>query len=75
MLPFLLGMSVHRGFWLSLILTAPRLFGVGAWRTRFTGRNFFRSGLEMFLVGALAFAAGWAVGEIADSAPRGVNRD
>jgi vacuolar iron transporter family protein len=71
LIPFLLGMSVHRGFWMSLALTACMLFGVGAWRTRFTGRRFFRSGLEMLLVGALAgacaFAAGWAVGEIANS--------
>ena len=71
LLPFLVGMSVHRGFWVSLILTAGMLFGVGAWRTRFTGRSFFRSGMEMLLVGALAgfcaFAAGWAVGEIVNS--------
>ena len=69
LLPFLFGMSVHRGFWLSLILTAAMLFGVGAWRTRFTGRSFFRSGLEMLLVGALAgaaaFAAGWVVAKAA----------
>ena len=64
-------MSVHGGFWVSLALTAGMLFGVGAWRTRFTGRSFFRSGLEMLLVGALAgacaFAAGWAVGEVVNS--------
>ena len=69
LVPFLLGMAVPRGFWISTALTAGMLFGVGAWRTRFTGRNFWRSGAEMLLVGALAgacaFAAGWAVGEFA----------
>lgn len=66
--PFLLGMSVHRGFWVSLALTAGMLFGIGAWRTRFTGRSFWRSGAEMLLVGVLAgaaaFIAGWLVGGI-----------
>ena len=71
LVPFLFGMSVHRGFWVSLALTAGMLFGVGAWRTRFTRRSFWRSGMEMLLVGALAgaaaFAAGWAVGQFAGS--------
>ena len=71
LVPFLIGMSVVHGFWLSLVLTAAMLFGVGAWRTRITGRNFWRSGVEMLLVGALAgacaFLAGWAVGKLAGS--------
>jgi VIT1/CCC1 family predicted Fe2+/Mn2+ transporter len=72
LVPFLVGMSVHRGFWVSVALTAGMLFSVGAWRTRITGRSFWRSGAEMLLVGALAgvcaFVAGWAVGEFAGSA-------
>lgn len=68
LVPFLLGTTVAQGFWCSLTLTGAMLFGVGAWRTRFTGRSFWRSGLEMLLVGAMtgacAFAAGWAVGEV-----------
>jgi vacuolar iron transporter family protein len=69
LVPFLIGMSVDRGLWLSLVLTGGMLFGVGAWRTTITGRSFWRSGAEMLLVGALtgtcAFVAGWAVAEVA----------
>lgn len=65
--PFLFGMSVQAGFRASFVLTAAMLFGVGAWRTLFTGRSFWRSGFEMLFVGALtgacAFAAGWVVGK------------
>ena len=57
--------AVMGGFTVSLCLTAAMLFGVGAWRTRFTGRSGWRSGFEMLFVGVLtgafAFAAGWVV--------------
>jgi VIT1/CCC1 family predicted Fe2+/Mn2+ transporter len=69
LLPFLLGMRVESGFWVSLGLTGLMLFGVGGWRTRFTGRSAWRGGVEMLLIGALAglaaFAAGWVVNAVA----------
>ena len=65
----MLGMRVGSGFWWSTALTAAMLFGVGCWRTRFSGRSAWRGGMEMLLIGTLAggaaFAAGWVVARAA----------
>ena len=42
--------------------TGLTLFVLGALKVRITGRNWFRSGLEMLLVGGVAAAAAYGVG-------------
>ncbi len=65
LVPFLVGLDVGPGFRASAVVAAAALFAVGSLRTRVTHQPWWRSGLEMLAVGALAglaaFAAGWAV--------------
>lgn len=49
-------------FWLACGCTGLTLFALGAVKTRITGRNWFKSGLETLLVGGLAAAAAYVVG-------------
>ncbi len=51
--------------WVSIIGTVLALFAVGAAKTALTGRNWFRSGLEMQAIAALAGIAGYLAGRIA----------
>ncbi len=51
-------------FPLACLLTGATLFGLGALKTRITGRNWFSSGLEMLLVGGIAAAAAYLVGSL-----------
>mgnify|MGYP001392053088 CR=1 FL=1 len=72
--PFFLLSTVEASVRASVMLVAAALFAVGALRTAVTGRHWFRSGLEMLLVGALAggaaYGAGWAVQHfVAGTAP------
>ncbi len=48
----------------AILLTLAVLFFVGTSKTKLTGRNWFKSGLEMLLVGALAGATGFAIGNV-----------
>lgn len=43
-------------------LTAATLFSLGAVKVQFTGKNWFKSGLETLLVGGITAAAAYAVG-------------
>jgi VIT1/CCC1 family predicted Fe2+/Mn2+ transporter len=65
LIPFLTPLPSDRAFAASVIVAIFSLFGVGAARTRVTGRRWWHSGLEMLLVGALAggvaYGAGWGV--------------
>jgi len=65
LLPFFGGGTTTDRFPLSLFLTAASLFSVGAARTVVTRQSWWKSGLEMLLIGALAggaaFLAGWIV--------------
>lgn len=65
LIPFLTPLPPDRAFAASVIVAAGSLFGVGAARTRVTGRPWWHSGLEMLAVGALAggvaYGAGWGV--------------
>ena len=54
-------------FPVSLALAAAALFAVGAARTFVTKRGFFRSGVEMLLVGSLAAVVAFAIGALAAS--------
>jgi len=49
-------------FPLACILTGVTLFGLGALKTILTGKNWFKSGLEMLLVGGVAASAAYIVG-------------
>ena len=40
------------------------LFIVGAWKTKITGENKLRSGLEMIIIGVVAFIASYSIGTI-----------
>ncbi len=46
------------------ILTALTLFTLGALKTRFTGRSWFISGLEMLAVGGIAAGAAYGIGAL-----------
>lgn len=66
LLPFFFPMPLETSFRFSLGLTAGTLFAVGALRTRITGQKWWRSGLEMLLVGALAGAAAFVAGRLVE---------
>jgi vacuolar iron transporter family protein len=51
----------------SLICAGAALFVIGGLRTIFTGRNFFRSALEMLLVGGVAALVAYLAGNIISS--------
>jgi vacuolar iron transporter family protein len=49
-------------FLIASSLTALTLFSLGAIRIKFTGLNFFRSGMEMVIVGGIASFAAYLIG-------------
>jgi VIT1/CCC1 family predicted Fe2+/Mn2+ transporter len=49
-------------FQVATFLTCLTLFILGALKTRFTGRNWFISGIEMLLVGGIAAGAAYGIG-------------
>jgi vacuolar iron transporter family protein len=51
-----------RAFTITIVLTAISLFVVGALRTLVTGKNWFRNGFEMLLVGGLASGVAYYIG-------------
>ena len=61
-LPFLPGLSGERNFFYSVVFSLTTLFIIGACRTRFTRKNWFFSGLEMFALGGVAAFIAYAVG-------------
>jgi VIT1/CCC1 family predicted Fe2+/Mn2+ transporter len=63
-LPYAWPLTVGRAFVLSIVLTLTALFGVGAAKTKMTGRPWLRSGLESVLVGAIAAAATFVAGRL-----------
>jgi predicted membrane protein (TIGR00267 family) len=52
----------------SVSLAAVALFGMGVLKSRFTRRNWFRSGLEIFAIGAFAGIAGYFFGTLLPTA-------
>lgn len=60
-LPFLV-VGSSRMFLVSSVATGVSLFAVGALRYFVTGKNWFRSGLEIFFVGGVAAAVAYAIG-------------
>lgn len=55
--------GIEQRFPVAIGLTGLTLFGVGASRTLVTQRGWIRSGLEMLIVGAVAAAVAYAVGD------------
>lgn len=49
-------------FIIAIILTALTLFTLGALKVKVTGKNFMKSGLEMFFLGGLAAGAAYGIG-------------
>lgn len=49
-------------FALSAVLTSLTLFTLGALKVKVTGKNWFKSGLEMLIVGGLAAGAAYLIG-------------
>lgn len=71
LLVYLLGLltpiAPQSAFAISVALSAAALFGLGAAKVLVTGRNLFKSGLEMLLVGGLAAAVAYLVGALLKS--------
>ena len=67
-LAYVLGLFIpgieHLRFPMACFLTGATLFGLGAMKTRITGRSWFSSGLEMLLVGGVAAVAAYVVGAL-----------
>jgi VIT1/CCC1 family predicted Fe2+/Mn2+ transporter len=59
LLPYLLGAG---SLWLALAVGGAGLFGAGVLVSRFTGRDWLRSGLRQLLLGAAAGAATYVIG-------------
>ncbi len=64
LVPFIFGLSGQRGFLFSLVMAGVTLFIVGACRVFITRAKWFKSGLEVFIVGAMAGAAAYGVGAL-----------
>jgi VIT1/CCC1 family predicted Fe2+/Mn2+ transporter len=60
-LPYLF-LAVNTAVYTSVAMTALMLFGMGALKSRWTGRHWFPSGLEIFGLGAFAGIAGYFFG-------------
>lgn len=63
LIPYLFNFSVNK-FYAAILITVLALFSVGSARTWTTGKNWFRSGIEMLLIGGTAAAAAYIVGLI-----------
>jgi VIT1/CCC1 family predicted Fe2+/Mn2+ transporter len=61
--PFVL-LPVSAGMWVSVLVTALVLFGIGAYKARMTVGRPMRSGLEMAVIGTVSALAGYLVGII-----------
>ena len=64
LLAYLVPLSAAAQFPSATVLAGVALFAVGAARTFVTRRGFFRSGLEMLLVGSLAAAVAFGIGAL-----------
>jgi VIT1/CCC1 family predicted Fe2+/Mn2+ transporter len=66
-LPYLL-LPVATALWASVVLSGAMLFAMGAYKTRWTGRHWLPSGLEIFGLGAFAGIAGYFFGTLLPAA-------
>ncbi len=63
-LPFAFPMNGWEILIASTVATIAALFGVGALKTIFSRKNWFRSGLEMMIIGAAAAAILYMIGTV-----------
>ena len=63
LVPFMF-LDVSNSMWVSVLITALVLFGVGVYKARVTVGKPGRSGLEMALIGTLSALVGYAVGAL-----------
>ena len=63
-IPFLLVATPQTSLLASSIITFSSLFAIGVWKTTFTNKHWFISGIEMVFVGILAAAIPYAIGEL-----------
>lgn len=68
LLPYIFFKDSSFTFFIAIAFTALALFFVGALRTVFTARNFFKAGFEMLFVGGIAATIAYLVGFILRSA-------
>ena len=61
LLPFMF-VSVATSMWLSVVVTAMVLFGIGAYKARVTVGTPMKSGIEMAVIGTVSALAGYLVG-------------
>jgi VIT1/CCC1 family predicted Fe2+/Mn2+ transporter len=61
---YLLPDSQERRFPIAILFTLCTRFAVGAARVLFTRRNWWRSGLEMLVVGVVAAAVAYGIGAL-----------
>jgi len=54
----------HQGIIPSISITLVGLFTLGVFKTKYTHRPWFKSGMEVLLVGTIAAAAGYIVGSV-----------
>ena len=66
-LPYLF-LPVVTALWVSVILSGGMLFAMGALKSRWTGRHWLPSGLEIFALGAFAGIAGYFFGTLLPAA-------
>lgn len=64
LIPYLFGVPVDSRFTVAVVLTLTTLFVVGALRTYVTRLGWWRSGMEMLLVGAGAALLSYVVGKL-----------
>jgi predicted membrane protein (TIGR00267 family) len=61
LVPFML-LPVGLGIWISILVTAFVLFGVGAYKARLTVGRPWKSGLEMAIIGTISALVGFGIG-------------
>jgi vacuolar iron transporter family protein len=66
-LPYLF-LPVSMALWVSVLASAAMLFAMGALKSRWTGRHWLPSGLEIFGLGAVAGIAGYFFGTLLPAA-------
>jgi len=68
LVPFLLGLPLGRAVTVAAVVAGIALFGVGAALSLFTGRNAWRGGLRMVLIGGGAGLVTWIIGSLLGAA-------
>jgi VIT1/CCC1 family predicted Fe2+/Mn2+ transporter len=68
LVPFLLGLPLNRAVIVAAVVAGIALFGVGAALSLFTGRNAWRGGLRMVLIGGGAGLVTWIIGSLLGAA-------